>query len=345
MGLRSLTEKGVDLMGNTSIYQQLAEGIGVTDSPTIPKIFELLTDEKEAQFLLAASPPATVEEISEKTGISKAEVEKMVDPLFKKGLIFKSKKPDATRYYRVRNLMQFHDSTAVMVNAPREMLDLWKDFTHDEWPGFYDKMSDMLPNPVIRIIPVNVTIEPGAQILAVDDVKNIVENARNIAVTVCSCRAIDGACGKPLDTCMQLDKAADYAIERGTGRKLSKKEAIELLKMCEDEGLVHIAGNSRDVGHVICNCCEDCCLNWPRAASTITKFTAPSRFLATVDAEACSGCETCIDRCHFDAITMAGENDTALVDDEKCMGCGLCVVTCPEDAMKLKEVRPETFIQ
>ena len=46
-------------MGSASIYQQLAESIGVTDSPTIPKVFELLADEKEAQFLLAASPPAT----------------------------------------------------------------------------------------------------------------------------------------------------------------------------------------------------------------------------------------------------------------------------------------------
>ena len=332
-------------MSNPSIYTQLAESIGVTESPTIPEIFKILANEKEAQFLLAASPPATVEEIAEKTGISIEEVEEMVDPLFKKGLIFKSKKPDAVRYYRVRNLMQFHDSTAVMLNAPREMLDLWKEFTQKEWPNVYDNMSDMLPNPVIRIIPVNVTIEPEARILAVDDVKNIVEKARNIAVTVCSCRAIDGACGKPLEVCMQLDKAADYAIERGTGRRLSKAEAIEMLKMCEDEGLVHIAGNSREVGHVICNCCEDCCLNWPRAAHTITKFVAPSRFLAVVDADSCSGCETCIDRCHFDAISMEGENDTALISEEKCMGCGLCVVTCPEDAINLKETRPESSIQ
>ena len=35
----------------------------------------------------------------------------MIDPLFKKGLLFKSKKPDGTRYYRVRNVLQMHDST------------------------------------------------------------------------------------------------------------------------------------------------------------------------------------------------------------------------------------------
>ena len=332
-------------MGESAIYDQLAESIGAGDSPTMPRIFQTLADEKEARVLLAASPPATIEDLSDKTGIPADEIEKMIDPLFKKGLIFKSKKPDATRYYRVRSLMQFHDSSAVTINPPSEMLALWKEFTAREWPKFYKQMTDMLPNPVIRIIPVNVSVEPGARILAVDDIKNHIEKARNIAVTVCSCRAIDGACDKPLDVCMQLDKAADYAVERGTGRQLNKQEAIDMLKMCEEEGLVHIAMNSKELGHVICNCCEDCCVNWPSSADNITKFVAPSRFEALIDPEVCSGCETCLERCYFNAISMEEEGDTAVVDSEKCMGCGLCVVPCPEEAITLKETRPETFIQ
>ena len=70
----------------------------------------------------------------------------------------------------------------------------------------------------------------------------------------------------------------------------------------------------------------------------------PSRFTAIVDAELCSSCEVCLERCYFDAIHMDGEGDTASIDGEKCMGCGLCTVTCPEEAISFDEVRPADFV-
>jgi len=331
-------------MAAEELYRQLAEAVGGGKSKYIRGIFESLADEKEAKLLMAAAPPATVEELAEKTGLSKSEIEGMIAPLFKKGLLFKSKKNGHMRYYRVRHLLQMHDATAVMIDPPRKMLELWKKFMDEEFEDFSRDFEQKLPGAVIRVIPVNVTIRPRTQILAFDDVSKMVEGARNIAVTPCSCRVIDGKCGKPLEVCMQFNKAADYAIERGTGRKLSREEAIEMLKMCEEEGLVHVGNNQRSVGHVICNCCSDCCLNWPSLRTGLKKFVVPSRFQAVVDPDLCSSCETCLDRCHFDAITMEGEGDTAIVDPDKCMGCGVCLVTCPEEAISLKEVRPEEFV-
>jgi Fe-S-cluster-containing hydrogenase component 2/DNA-binding MarR family transcriptional regulator len=329
-------------MTDKALFQQLAEGIGAGESKLMPEIFEALIDENEARVLLAAAPPATIDEISEKTGIPGDNIEKMIDPLFKKGLIFKSKKEGATRYYRVRSVPQLHDATAVSLDASRDFLDLWKDYMATEWDGYGRRLEAILPQPVVRVIPVNISIEQQTQILAFDDVKSIVEGARNLAVTKCSCRVIDGKCGRPLEVCIQVDRAADYAIERGTGRKLNKEETITILKMCEEEGLVHVADNRRQPGHVICNCCDDCCLNWPSIKAGSKKWVVPSRFEAVVDAELCSGCETCLDRCFFDAISI--EDDISTVDSEKCMGCGVCAVTCPTEAMSLKEVRPADFV-
>jgi Pyruvate/2-oxoacid:ferredoxin oxidoreductase delta subunit/predicted transcriptional regulator len=331
-------------MTTQELYRQLAEAVGGGESRYIPGIFESLADEDEARVLLAASPPATVEELAEKTGLPPDRIEKMLDPLFKKGLIFKSVKETGTRYYRVRHVLQMHDSTAVMVDAPRKMLDLWKGFMAEEFNAFSRKLEEALPAPVIRVIPVNITIQPKTHILAFDDVSNLVEEARNIAVTPCSCRVIDGACGKPVEVCMQFNKAADYALERGTGRQLSKQEAIDMLRMCEEEGLIHVGDNRSTVGHVICNCCSDCCLNWPSVRTGLRKFVVPSRFLAQVDADLCTACETCLDRCHFDAIAIDDATETAVVDADKCMGCGLCLVTCPNEAIQFKEARPEDFV-
>jgi formate hydrogenlyase subunit 6/NADH:ubiquinone oxidoreductase subunit I len=268
----------------------------------------------------------------------------MVDPLFRKGLLFKSKKKDDTRYYRVRHVLQLHDSTAVATDASREMLDLWKRFMVEEWADFSRKFEEKLPSSVMRVIPVNVSVDLNTQILAFDDVKSLIDAARNLAVTRCSCRAIDGACGKEVDVCIQVDRAADYAIERGTGRQVSKQETIEILKRCEEEGLVHVAENKKALGHVICNCCSDCCINWPSVRPDRGKFVAPSRYRAWVDPDECIGCDLCLDRCYFDAMSMDGDRELAVVDEQNCMGCGLCQVVCPTDAIVMQEARPAAFV-
>ncbi len=331
-------------MAETTQYQQLAEAVGAGASPTVPAIFEVLADEREAALLLAASPPATAAELVERCGMPAEEVEELIDGLFRKGLVFKSKKPDGLRYYRVRHLMQLHDSTAVALDPPPELLRLWKRFMDSEWDDFSRKLEEILPASVLRVVPVNVTIEPESQVLGFEDVRAMVTEANSLAVTKCSCRAIDGACGKPLDVCIQLDRAADYALERGTGRRLDTEEAIAMLEDCEREGLVHVAENKRARGLVICNCCKDCCVNWASVRSGLGKFAAPSRFLAVVDADACNGCEDCLERCFFDALDMDDDARVARVHDERCMGCGLCQVVCDPVAIAMQQVRDEEFV-
>jgi fructose-1-phosphate kinase PfkB-like protein len=61
-------------MAEKTINEELAEQVGAGDSKTIAAIFGTLTDENEAKLLLAAAPPATAEELSEKTGIQVSDV-------------------------------------------------------------------------------------------------------------------------------------------------------------------------------------------------------------------------------------------------------------------------------
>jgi len=307
-------------------------------------ILETLTNEDEAKLLLAASPPATLEELSEKTGISEEHIQEMTESLFKKGLLFKSKKETGIRYYRVRNLLQMHDATAVYPDAPRRMLDLWKQFMKQEFDEYSRKVESVLPSPPIRVISINVAVEAKSKILAFDDIKHLVNQANSLAVVPCSCRVIDGSCGKSIEVCVQLNKAADYSLERGTGRRIDKKEALEIMRRCEEEGLIHVSENRRSPDRIICNCCSDCCINWPSIRTGMKKFVVPSRFEAVVDASLCTCCEICLERCYFEAITIDEDEDIAIVNPEKCMGCGLCMVTCLEDAISLKEVRPADFV-
>jgi Fe-S-cluster-containing hydrogenase component 2 len=50
-----------------------------------------------------------------------------------------------------------------------------------------------------------------------------------------------------------------------------------------------------------------------------------------VDKEKCTGCETCVEACPVEAITV--ENDLAIIDEESCIDCGACVDECPSEAI------------
>lgn len=55
---------------------------------------------------------------------------------------------------------------------------------------------------------------------------------------------------------------------------------------------------------------------------------------AKVDADKCTGCESCVDACPSEAISMV--DGKAVVDPEKCVDCGVCVDECPVGAISME---------
>jgi ferredoxin len=328
------------------LYQQLTDKLLLTGSKLIPELFKMIADESEAGLLLAM--PGTPEQLAEKVQRPADEVAKMCQMLYQKGLAFKSYKGGAIGYKMCRDMAQFHDATSLWSDASKSYLDLWKRFMDEEWPGFARLAEQFIPKAFTRVIPVEKSIDAGAhQVLDSDSANKIIERATTFAVTRCACRVIARKCDKPLEVCIQVDNAAKYAIDRGSGREISREEALQLLRTCEEQGLIHVAMNRAQSAHFICNCCSCCCLAIPLLISDGIKLVDPSRFQAEIDKELCSGCGTCLNRCCFKAIeTIQQDNSETVMQvvGEKCMGCGLCQVTCPEDAISLKEVRPADFI-
>jgi Pyruvate/2-oxoacid:ferredoxin oxidoreductase delta subunit len=73
-----------------------------------------------------------------------------------------------------------------------------------------------------------------------------------------------------------------------------------------------------------------------------------SNYYAEIDADACVGCEACLDRCQMSALSMT-DSEKSVVDLLRCIGCGLCVTSCPSDAIRLvlkpeenRRIPPET---
>ncbi len=333
-------------MSEEDIYRQMAEKIMMKGSTIIPRLFRMIADSEEAELMMAM--PGTPEQLAEKVGKPVEQVEEMCKNLYRKGVAFKSFKTGSLGYKMCRDLVQFHDASILWPEAPQEYLDLWQKFMEEEWPNYAKIVEKIMPKPFTRVIPIDKAVEAGKQqVLDTESAEKMIQDSEKVAVTKCTCRLTAHKCDNPLEVCLQIGKAADYTIDRESGREVSRDEAYEILKKSEDAGLVHITLNKAHAGHFICNCCGCCCQTLPLLISEGLKLTDPSRYTARIDAGLCDFCGACRDRCYFNAVVEAkndeGEEVMSIIE-EKCMGCGLCYVTCPEGAISLVETRPEDFI-
>ena len=323
------------------IYVQMTEKIFMNGSELIPKLFSMIAEKGEAELLLAM--PGTPAQLAERLGLERETVERMCAILYHKGLVFKSFKGDVVSYKMCRDLVQFHDATILWPEAPKAYHELWQRFMEEEWPSFAQLFAKLLPRPFTRIIPVETAVDAAKEtILDIDSASAMVRNAAVVAVTKCTCRLIAGKCNHTLEACLQIDNAARYTIDRGSGREISKDEALALLKQCEQEGLVHVTINKAHAGHFICNCCSCCCQSLPVMISFGAKINDPSRFKATIDPEICTACGACQERCAFKAVVQ--KDNVYLILEEQCMGCGVCHAACPVEAIRLVQTRPAEFI-
>ena len=134
--------------------------------------------------------------------------------------------------------------------------------------------------------------------------------------------------GKPDDVCLQLGKGAQFVIDQGMGRKITKDEAMEILDQSEEAGLVHCTNNRQEIDF-LCNCCSCHCVILRNAmAQPKPGLAVNSGFQPLWNYENCTACATCIERCPIKAVCM-GEDDEPKVDPEQCIGCGVCATGCP----------------
>lgn len=329
-------------MSDTSPYEKFAANMLHPDSKYIPQIIRSMTSPEQASLLVAL--PGTAAEMAEKTGRSLVAIEADLTDLFRKGLAFKKEKAGSLLWRAPAHLVQFHDATLVWPEATEEFYGLWRAYMEKEWPTLAQGLSALTPRPFTRVIAVNRTIDTGkAQVLAPDSVRELIHGARRIAVTPCTCRLSMGKCDAPVEVCLQINRGADYTVERGSGRELTRDEALSVLDQAQAAGLVHVTMNKADAGHFICNCCGCCCQAFSLLRSDGPRLCDPSRFQPRVDADRCTACGTCEERCLFDAIAV-GDGDAATVDAENCLGCGQCAAVCPEGAIVMEAVREMDFI-
>ncbi|MFC1861839.1 ATP-binding protein [Chloroflexota bacterium] len=357
-----------------SVYRELAAKIDerLKDSRYFPWILEKLMTLEQARAVaalpdkyrepstgaVALSPEGmgVSERFAKDLGMDKETVGRYLTDLYYKGVLF----PTRQGWQSSRSLGQFSDSATnnpvVHDSLGREYFELWAAFLEEQGNEIRFDLLKRFEDAGMtqwRVIPRWKSIKDIPGVLPCEDVREILRRAQeNISLTNCPCRQrfANRTCDVPGETCINFGRAAEYNIVRGSGRKVTLKEALDAFNELDKYPVVHLARNQKEVETgILCNCHWDCCgpfqglLSQPeyKPAIGMTK----SRFEAVVDPEKCIGCKTCVELCSFEAIGMRyypeyGE-ERSYIDTEKCMGCGCCVINCPVGARTMRMWQPD----
>jgi ferredoxin len=188
-------------------------------------------------------------------------------------------------------------------------------------------------------LPIYEEIKLSNTVLNLNSVKNYIDKATRLSVKDCVCRTKRKNCDHPLETCLQLNDAADANIAKEKAREITKEEAVKIVKMAHEAGLVPMAYTRTDTPkpegvNYICNCCSCSCSVWG-ATLKLGKNAHLVKSIATTltDAVTCTSCGACVERCHFNARKIV--DGKLEFNKDLCFGCGLCVDTCLIKAIRL----------
>jgi electron transport complex protein RnfB len=199
--------------------------------------------------------------------------------------------------------------------------------------------------PVIfKVIPVNQSLKSELEIHPYDQAEQLLENAASWGVRECICKKqkalLGEPCTYPTTVCLVFAKNRENAFDNDELTKpITKEDSLELLKQAENAGLIHCSYNTQTGHNYICNCCTCCC----GVLRGINELDTPREFIKTdyvisINSDLCTGCETCLDRCQFGALSVP--EDVCVANTTRCIGCGVCAVVCPESALELTRKDP-----
>ncbi|MCR5663968.1 MAG: FAD-dependent oxidoreductase [Oscillospiraceae bacterium] len=271
----------------------------------------------EVMLKMGLRKPKTTAEIAKLTGKPESRIVELLTDAAEKGIVeYNWENPQHEKQWYVQ---LFVPGIAEMTN-----MVLWQVEKYPELADSFDKMTflplegktHLIPpggdGIGMHVIPVENAIPSGSKSVSIEHISHWLDKYDgHLSVGYCSCRNArrlykQGSGEIQDDCCIGLGDFADYLIETGKGRPITKEEALSICQRAEENGYVHqttnIDGEDKIFG--LCNCDIGVCF----ALRTSQYFNTPN---------------------------LSASSFRAHVDKEKCVACGKCVEVCPAGAVML----------
>jgi len=271
----------------------------------------------EVMLKMGLRKPKTTAEIAKLTGKSEAKIEELLTDAANHGIVeYHWENPQHEKQWYVQ---LFVPGIAEMTN-----MVLWQVEKYPELADSFDKMTflplagktHLIPpggdGIGMHVIPVESAIPAKSVSASIEHISHWLDKYDGkLSVGYCSCRNARRLYGEGSgeiqdDCCIGLGDFANYLIETGKGRPITKQEALDICKRAEDNGYVHQVTNidGQDKIFGLCNCDLGVCF----ALRTSQYFNTPN---------------------------LSASAYRAHVDKDNCVACGKCVEVCPAGAVKL----------
>ena len=232
------------------VYEKLRErldmfpqGFVKTKSGVELQILKRLFKPEEAEIMLQLKPmPEKLADIAQRAGKDEKKLGDMLYDMSRRGLINRWRAPNDDMYYFLVpwaiGIFEFQ-----LNNLTKENVELFEKYYEEGMaPSWSNRKAGL-----VRVIPVQKEIEGRTEIQPYEKVSEIIEKHTKFAVADCICRKsarIQGhGCDKLLEACMSFGPAAEFYIENGIGREITKDEAKKILEKAEEDGLIHCSTN------------------------------------------------------------------------------------------------------
>lgn len=175
------------------------------------------------------------------------------------------------------------------------------------------KFTPMIPVGAapMRVIPIEKTISAESKTASYEQLSHWLKKYDDFAVGDCVCRKtrrlMGEGCGHlEKDVCIAVGEMAKFGVRTNRARKITYEETLEILRQCEENGLVHQLSNvdGEDKIWIICNCCTCSCLGLRLSQQYGTPNLSRSNFVAKVDNEKCVACGQCVEYCPANAAKL-----------------------------------------
>jgi Pyruvate/2-oxoacid:ferredoxin oxidoreductase delta subunit len=322
------------------IYRRLARhlddmpaGFPQSASGVELRILKKLFSEDEAELALHLTLlPEPARTAAARAKRQPEETARRLEDMARRGLVYRIEGRDGETLY----------------SANQFVIGIWEFQVQSLNPDLIRDMEEYLPTlmgdgpwkktPQLRTVPVMESLPVRHEILAHEKAEEMLRGHDRFLVAPCICRRertmMGEGCDKPEEACLIMGRAVDYYERNGMGRVIDREEALAILGKACDAGLVLQPSNAQKISN-ICMCCGCCCgvlrtiKSHPRPAEFVS-----SPFRASLNAETCSDCGTCLERCPMGAPARR-DGDGVRLDPGRCIGCGLCVPTCPTGSLAL----------